>query len=144
MIAVAADVRGIVRARAGTRPRGRSAGDDEVYGLGAVAFLVGPDREGDAFALSQRLEPGPFDRSDMHEHLATTVIRLDEAIAALGIEELNGTCHCHWDAPNPKCRRPSRPTARLDILLRGRASAVLWASVTPPAPIGGGTSKPTA
>src|SRR5262245_44217725 len=61
----------------------------------------------------------------MNEHVATTVIRLDEAIAAPGIKELDRTCHCHWEAPNPRCHRPSRPTARLDILLRGRASAVL-------------------
>src|SRR5262249_44256153 len=100
MIAVAADVRGIARARRPT-PTGWSAGDDEVYGLGAFAFLVGLAIEGDALALSQRLEPCPLDRSDMNEHIATTVIRLDEAVAALGIEELDRTCHCHWDAPNP-------------------------------------------
>src|SRR5262245_65484850 len=61
----------------------------------------------------------------MNDDVATTVIRLDEAVAALGIKELDCTCHCHWEAPNPRCRRPSRPTARLDILLRGRASAGL-------------------
>src|SRR5882762_83648 len=113
----------------------RSAGDNEVYGLGALAFLVGLDIEGDALPLRKRFEPGPLDGGDMNKHVAAAIIGLDEAVATLGIEKLNGTCHCHWEAPTPKAAASQHgTTARPDIHMRGRASAVYWASVTPPSP----------
>src|SRR5262249_27191045 len=56
-------------------------GDDEIYGLGAFAFLIGLDIEGDPLSFIQRFEPGPLDRRDMHENVTPPVIRLDEAVA---------------------------------------------------------------
>ena len=104
----------------------RLAGNDEVYSLGAFAFLVGLDIEGDALPFRKRFEPGPLDGGDVHEHVAAAIIGLDEAVTTLCIEELNDTCHCHWVAPNPKAAAgPHGATARPDIHMRGRASAVL-------------------
>src|SRR5262249_40028133 len=130
-------------ARRRPRARDQSAGDDEVYGLGAFAFLVGLDIERDALSFGQRFQSGPFDRGDGNEHTAPTVVGFDEAVATLSIEDLARPCHCHWDTPNPKVPAvgPYGAAARPDIRVRGKASAIT-ASVTPPAPTGGGTSKP--
>src|SRR5262249_10231794 len=87
---------------AGTRPRGEQPGVARVSGVGAFAFLAGIDIEGDPLPCGQRFEPGPFDCGDVNEHIAAAIIGLDEPVAALGIEKLNRTCHCHWEAPNPK------------------------------------------
>src|SRR3954452_18210006 len=124
----------------------RSAGDDEVYGLGAFAFLIGLDIEGDALPLRKRFEPGPLDCSDMNKHVAAAIIGLDEAVATLRIKELNGTCHCHWEAPNPKAAASQHgTTARPDIHMRvGHRPLFLGPQSLRQAPIGGGTSKPTA
>jgi hypothetical protein len=103
----------------------RLTGNDQVYGLGAFAFLIGLNIEGDALPLRKRFESGALDGGDVNKHVAAAIIGLDEAIATLGIEELNGTCHCHWEAPNPKAAAGQHgTTARPDIQLRGRASAV--------------------
>jgi len=63
--------------------------------LGPLALLVGLDLKGDALSLGQRFEPGAFNGRDVHEDVAPAVIRLDEAVAALGIEEFNRTGHGH-------------------------------------------------
>src|SRR5712691_3892502 len=92
--------------------RRTSAGDDEVDGLRAFALLVGLDVEGDALPLGQRLEAGALDGGDVHEHVASAVVRLDEAVAALGVEELDRTCHGHRETPFPVVAPPPAPTAR--------------------------------
>src|SRR4051812_23002689 len=66
-----------------------SARDNEIAGLGPLALLVGLDVERDAFPLGQRLEPGPLDRRDVNEYIAAAVVRLDEAVAPLGVEEFD-------------------------------------------------------
>src|SRR5262249_8650273 len=127
-------------------PAGRSAGDDEINGLGAFAFLIRLDIERDALSFSQRLEPSPLDRGDVHEHVTSTVVRLDEAVATLSIEDLPLPCHCHWEPPNPKDLAPPRPTTRRlgRTFVSGQKASAIKASVSPPAPTGGGTSKPIA
>src|SRR5262249_21116233 len=87
-----------------------SAGDHEVDGLRALALLVGLDVETDALSLSQRLESGTLDRRDVNEHVAPTVVWLDEAVATLTIEKLDRTGLSHREAPYPqrslRCRPP--------------------------------------
>src|SRR5262245_32937172 len=109
---VAAGVKATIEDAPTRTPRDRSAGDDEVDGLRAFAFLVGLDIERDALSFGQRLEPGTLDGGDVHEHIAPAVVRLDEAVAALCIEELDRTCHRHWDTPNPMVVPPPALTAR--------------------------------
>src|SRR6516162_11494179 len=87
-----------------------STRDDQIDRLGALALLVGLDLERDALALVERLEPGPLDSSDVHEHIAPAIVRLDEAVAALGVEELDRAGHGHRETPLPVVarRRPPR------------------------------------
>src|SRR4051794_37330783 len=119
--------------------------DNEIDGLRTLALLVGLDVERDALPLGQRLESGPLDRCDVHEYIAAAVVRLDEAVAPLGVEEFDGTCHGHRETPFPRgcsAAGPHGAAARPDI--RKRESSGLTASLTPLAPTGGGTSKPAA
>src|ERR1700704_3002080 len=111
------------RAAAGEPAAGISTCDDEVDGLRTLALLVGLDVEGDALPLGQRLESGALDGSDMHEHVAAPVTRLDEAVAALGVEEFDGTCHGHRETPFPRgcsAADPHGAAARPDIRERGK------------------------
>jgi hypothetical protein len=74
-------------------------------------------------AFGQRLEPGALYGSDMYEHVAAPVIRLDEAVAALGVEEFDGTCHGHRETPFPRgcsAADPHGTAARPDIRERGK------------------------
>ncbi len=121
-----------------------SAGDDEVHSLGAFALLVRLDIERDALPLGQRLQSRPLDGGDVHKHVASAIVRLDEAVAALRVEELDRTCHGHRETPFPVVAPPSAPAARRlgRTFTNGGKQMAFWASVTPPAPTGGGTSKP--
>src|SRR5262245_21101232 len=129
--------------RPSDRQSRRSAGDDEVDGLRTLALLVGLDIEGEALPLGQRFEPGSLDGGDVHKHVAAAIVRLDETVAALGIEELDRTCHGHRETPFPVVAPPPTPTVRrLGRTFANGESSGLTASLTPPAPTGGGTSKP--
>src|ERR1700738_2114097 len=90
---------------------GGLAGDHEVHRLGALALFIGLDVEADALPFVERLEPGALDRGDVHEHVASTIVGLDEAVAPLAVEELDRAAHCHWEAPFPNIPRP-RPMRR--------------------------------
>src|SRR5262245_61213968 len=37
----------------------------------------------------------------MDEHVASAIVRLDESVAALGVVEFYGACHCHRETPCP-------------------------------------------
>src|SRR5262249_61533759 len=79
---------GLQRERSAADRRARpSAGDDEGDGLRTLALLVGLDVEGDALPLGQRLEAGALDSGDVHEDVPASGVPLDEAVAALGIQE---------------------------------------------------------
>src|SRR6516162_8041218 len=127
---------GLQRERSAADRRVRpSARDDEVDGLRTLALLVGLDVEGDALPLGQRLEPGALDGGDVHEDVAASVVRLDEAVAALGIEEFDRTCHGHRETPFPRRCSAADPTARrLGRTFTNGESSGLTASVTPPGP----------
>src|SRR5215813_10364361 len=94
-----------------------SARDDEVDGLRPLALLVGLHVEADALAFVERFQAGPLHRSNVHEYVAPAVVRLDEAIAAFAIKELDRTGHCHRETPPRGCSAvgPHGATARLDI-----------------------------
>src|SRR5215212_10186241 len=66
----------------------RSAGDDQVHGLGAFALLVRLNVEREALTFVQRFHAGALDCRDVHEHVASAVVRLDEPVAAFAVEEL--------------------------------------------------------
>src|SRR5271170_1784541 len=118
-------------------------GNDEIDRFGALALLIRLDIEADALPLDQRLQPGAFHGGDMHEHVAPSVVWLDEPIAALAVKKLDRTGHCHRATPSPRLLRRRPP--RRDGLARhphGQGFGREQPKVTPPAPTGGGTSKP--
>src|ERR1700680_5017629 len=51
-----------------------------------------------------------LDSGNMHEHIATAVIRLDESVSALAIKEFD-RAHCHRETPFPVVARRRAPTA---------------------------------
>src|SRR5262245_751548 len=98
------------------------AGDDKVDRFRALAFFIRLDVERKTLSFVQRLETCTFDRGDVHEHIAPTILGLDESVTALGIEELDGTCICHRETPFPVVvpAGPHGATARPDIRNRGK------------------------
>src|SRR5215472_1042851 len=105
-----------VRDHALTGPSGAehlaSASDDQVHCLRPFTLLVGLDIERDALPFGQRLESGALNGSDVHEYVSSAVIRLDESVAALAVEKLDRTGHCHRETPIPVVVLPPAPTAR--------------------------------
>src|ERR1700679_2939873 len=85
------------------------AGNNQVYRLRTLAFLVRLDVETDMLPFGQRFQPRTLNSGDVHEHIAAAVIRLDEAVATFAIEELDSTTHCHRATPSPVVAPPSRP-----------------------------------
>src|SRR5262249_29784303 len=73
----------------------------QVDRLGTLALLVRFNLESDALSFGQILQSRPFDRGDVHEHVTPAIVRLDEAVATLSIEELDRTSHGHRDTPPP-------------------------------------------
>src|SRR5882757_1607122 len=112
-----------------------SAGDDQIHRLRAFALLVGLDFELNPLSFVERFQSGLLDRGDVHEHIASAIVRLDEAVATLAIEELDRTTVCHRQTPSPANASPPTPTdgGSAKHSHRKKASA-LEASVTPPTP----------
>src|SRR4051812_25652376 len=75
----------------------------QVHGFRALALLVRLDLETDTLSFGQILQARALHRRDVHEHVASTVVRLDEAVAALTIEELDCPSHGHRETPPPQC-----------------------------------------
>jgi len=132
---------GLNSSGAARRSRARRRLDQPVitrFTPSAFAFLVRLDIEGDALSLVELFEPGLLDGGDVYEHIACPVIRLDEAVATLALKNLTVPAMASGNSyppPAPTARRLGRTFAS------GRNRPVT-ASVTPPAPTGGGTSKP--
>src|SRR6185295_43305 len=112
-----------------------SASDDQIHSLWAFALLVGLDFKLNSLSFGQRLQSSVLDGGDVHEDIASAIVRLDEAVPALAIEELDRTTHGHLQTPSPRSHAlpplPHGAAARLGIHNRKAASA-FEASVTPP------------
>src|SRR5262245_42714295 len=80
--------------------------------LWAFALLVRSHFDRNALPSSQILQSGPFDGSDVNEHIAAAIIGLDEAVAAFSVEELDCSSHGHRETPPPYCSAPTR-TSRI-------------------------------
>src|SRR5215471_3667722 len=122
-----------------------STGDDQVYRLRPLAFLVGLDIERDALPLGQRLQSGALNGGDMHEYVPPAVIRLDETISALAIEEFDRTGHCHRENSYPRgCSAavPPRHDSSAGHSHPGKASAQTGLGHSGGLSNGGRTSKP--
>src|SRR5262245_7575987 len=120
------------------------SGHHEIDRFRPLAFFVRLDVEADALSFGQRLQARALDRGNVHEHVAAAVIRLDEAVAAFAIEELDRAGHRHWELLSPNslrgpARRPLGWTFTNGERRRPRAASVTSAGP----PTGGGTSKPT-
>src|SRR5690242_3973909 len=80
---------------------------DEIDRLRTLALLVGLDIERDALPFVEALEAGRLDRRDMHEHVTSAVIRLDEAVTALTVEELDHALLRHRETPTRTATGPT-------------------------------------
>src|SRR5260370_35556524 len=94
-----------------------STGYGEIRSLRPLAFLVGLNIEADALAFVQSLQACALHRGDVHKHVASAIVRLDEAIAAFAIEKFDRTGHCHRETPPHGCSAvgPHGSKPRLDI-----------------------------
>src|SRR6476620_129789 len=77
------------------RQRRSSASDDQIHSLWTFALLVGLDFKLNSLSFGQRLQSSVLDGGDVHEDIASAIVRLDEAVPALAIEELDRTTHGH-------------------------------------------------
>src|SRR5438477_3209448 len=95
----------------------KSAGDNQVHGLGAFTLLVRLHVERETLTFVQRFHAGALDGRDVHEHIAPAVVRLDKSVAPLAVEELDHSTLRHREPPFPNCPAagPHGATARPDI-----------------------------
>src|SRR5262249_48160612 len=116
---------------------GGSPGYHQVDGLRALALLVGFDIEADALPLGQRLQSGTLHRCNMDENVTPPVIRLDETVAALAVEEFDRTGHRQGKPPLPVAPPPA-PTARRvgRTFATGKGVGYARRHSVPPAPHG--------
>src|SRR5262249_32250174 len=113
-----------------------STGDDQVHRLRPLAFLVGLNIERDALPLVQRLQPSALNSGDMHEYVPPAVIRLDETISAIAVEEFDLPGHCHRETSYPRgCSAavPPRHDSSAGHSHPGESVGPKQASVTPAA-----------
>src|SRR5208283_5626921 len=84
----------------------RAVGSDGLQVLRReLALLALLDLVADLLTLVQVADPRPLDGGDMHEDVLRAVIRLDEAVALLGVEPFDGACRHRI---TPSYRRPAR------------------------------------
>src|SRR5581483_4612683 len=57
----------------------------------SLLAALGDDLVGDLLTFVERAHTGALHSGDVHEHILRAVIRLDESIALLGIEELHSS-----------------------------------------------------
>src|SRR5260370_32918236 len=76
--------------------------------LGAFALFLRSALDGNVLSFSKSLQPARLDRRDVNEHIAAAVVRFDETVAALSIEELDCPSHGHRETPPPYCSAATR------------------------------------
>jgi len=69
----------------------RCGQSDRLDIAGGLLAALGYDFEADLLALVQRAHAGALHCSDVHEHILRTIVRLNEAVALLGIEKLHSS-----------------------------------------------------
>src|SRR3569833_2647671 len=85
---------------------------DEIDRLGTLTLLVGLDIESDALPFVEALEAGRLDRRDMHEYVTSAVVRLDEAVTALTVEDLDHTKQHQQKTPTRTATGPTHGGGR--------------------------------
>src|SRR5215207_2627734 len=71
--------------------RKKPSGGLQVAGGSFARPAIGEDLVRDLLALDQLRHTGALDGGDVDEHVAATIIRLDEAISLLVVEPLHGS-----------------------------------------------------
>ena len=69
--------------------RSSSALQLQLHSFWALTFFVRFNFVADPLAFIESLQAGLFQRGDMHENVASAVVRLDESISFVGIEKLD-------------------------------------------------------
>jgi hypothetical protein len=94
----------------------RDLSQRQILGAYFTTHLVGLELERDLLALSETGKTGSFDRADVHKHIISAVVRLNEAKTLLAVEPLDSTCR-HFSSPK-RIRVTSRdldPTGRMSL-----------------------------
>src|SRR5690348_2983297 len=127
------------RSRPGAGFDGASAAHHEIDRFRSLALLVGLDIEADALPFVEALQSGRLDRRDVDEHVAPAVVRFDEAVTTLAIEELDHALLRHRETPTRTAAGPTHGGAARNS---GKASAPFGLRLRPCPPTGGGTPQP--
>jgi hypothetical protein len=80
--------------------------------LRALPLLIRLDLVSDALAFVQRVQSGFFNRRDMYENIPASIVRLDESIALVGVEEFDGTLLRHSTRPKITSSKNRHPDDR--------------------------------
>src|SRR3569833_1435101 len=83
-----------------------------VNSLEPYALLVRLDLETDTLSFGQILEARALDGREVYEHIASTIVGFDEAVAALTVEELDRPTHGHRENSTPAMLPPPSVPAR--------------------------------
>src|SRR5664279_2971723 len=125
--------------------RAPSAGDDQIHGLGAFALLVRLDVETDLLSFIQALQSGLLHGGDVHEHIASAIVRFHKSVAAFAIEELHNASLRHREHSLSPCCSATGPTrgGSAGHSHFGESIGHEWPqSLRRPPRTGGGTSLP--
>jgi hypothetical protein len=76
---------------AGLRLQGKDCGSGQLQIAGGLLATLGYDFEADLLALVQRAHAGALHGRDVHEHIFRAIVRLNEAVALLGVKEFHSS-----------------------------------------------------
>jgi hypothetical protein len=86
-------------AASASSPPETSAGSLQIDGFWSLAAFIWLGLERNPHSLVEFSDSRSLNGRNVHEHVIAAGIRLDEAVALLGIVELHGTCLAHASSP---------------------------------------------
>src|SRR5471032_3068330 len=93
-------------------PLARSAtlsSHDQIHSLRSFALFIGFDVEADLLTFVQTFKSGLLHGGDVHEHVASAIVRFYKAVAAFAVEEFYNASLRHRETPSPRTALPPAP-----------------------------------
>src|SRR5690349_12009722 len=114
-----------------TRPDHALSGSNEreILCAGLAAHLVGLQLERHFLPFAKPGQACPLHRTDVDEHVVSTIERLDEAKTLLTVKPLHNTCS-HVSLRGQKRPMPARPPCRLQFNLNDVSGKEAWAAIS--------------